>query len=658
MRESNFPRKSSYKGPRNRRAAEQLRKKKQRMILGGVGAAAAVLIAAIVFWPEKEEKKTEAVIAETESTEAPVRKSVTVDGISLDGMNREEAKKVLMEKHPWNLQVAREGENGESTEAPVRKSVTVDGISLDGMNREEAKKVLMEKHPWNLQVAREGENGRETLTISNMAEPAIDNLLDEIFASQEGGTYILSIVGEEAAIEAEVAAVARAWDVKAQNTKLDHFDNSTGKYVFTEGKSGKLVDQEKLTADIEAVIASGNYRQTIDVSFVETTPENSDKVKAEYKTLATFTTNTTSNSKRNTNVRLAAEALNGTIVQPGAPENSDKVKAEYKTLATFTTNTTSNSKRNTNVRLAAEALNGTIVQPGEEFSFNKVVGQRTAEKGYQAAAAYSSGEVVQEIGGGVCQISSTMYRVVFQAGMEITYRRSHTFEPQAAAAYSSGEVVQEIGGGVCQISSTMYRVVFQAGMEITYRRSHTFEPNYVTPGQDAAISWEQPDFKFINRSKGPICIRASYADQKATVSIYGIPVLEDGITWDLYSEKTGEVDPPEPTYIEDQTLEPGTEKVQKAGSNGTTWVTYKVVYKDGKEIERVKDHEKTYKGHAAVIRRNTSPVKLTPEETKPAAETTAAPSVDGMPDEYVPGEDMIVEPEPSLEAPEEEEVEE
>ena len=188
MRESNFPRKSSYKGPRNRRAAEQLRKKKQRMILGGVGAAAAAaLIAAIVFWPEKEEKKTEAVIAETESTEAPVRKS----------------------------------------------------------------------------VAREGENGRETLTISNMAEPAIDGLLDEIFASQEGGTYILNIAGEEAAIEAEVAAVARAWDVKAQNTKLDHFDNNTGKYVFTEGKSGKLVDQEKLAADIEAVIASGNYRQTI-----------------------------------------------------------------------------------------------------------------------------------------------------------------------------------------------------------------------------------------------------------------------------------------------------------------------------------------------------------------------------------------------------------
>lgn len=510
MNQSDFPRKSSYKGPRNKRLAQQKKRKKQKIMFASVGAAAVVaLTAAVIFWPEKENKEAEAFVTET-----------------------------------------------QSTEAPLRDPVTVDGISLEGMSREEAKKTLMEKYPWNFQVAREGKDGKETLTISNMVEPEIDKLLDEIFTSKEGGDYILEINGEKEAIEAEVAAVARAWDVKPQNTKLDHFDNNTGKFVFTEGKAGKIVDQEKLAAKIEAVIASGDYKQTIDVPFLET-----------------------------------------------APEDPDKVKSQYQTLATFTTKTTSNAKRNTNVRLAAEALNGTIVQPGEEFSFNEVVGQRTEEKGYQAAAAYSS-----------------------------------------------GEVVQEIGGGVCQISSTLYRVVFQSGMEITYRRSHTFEPNYVTPGQDAAISWEQPDFKFINRSEGPICIRASYADQKATVSIYGIPVLEEGITWDLYSEKTGEVDPPEPTYVEDQTLEPGTEKIEKAGTNGTTWVTYKVVYKDGKEIERIKDHEKTYKGHAAVIRRNTSDKKLSPEETESVSETTVAQTVDGMPDDYVPGEGVTVSPEPSLEA--------
>ena len=80
--------------------------------------------------------------------------------------------------------------------------------------------------------------------------------------------------------------------------------------------------------------------------------------------------------------------------------SASQAKEAYKTIATFTTETTNNQKRNTNVRLAAEALNGTIVQPGEEFSFNSVVGQRTAEKGYQEAAAYNSGSVVQEIGGG------------------------------------------------------------------------------------------------------------------------------------------------------------------------------------------------------------------------------------------------------------------
>ena len=61
------------------------------------------------------------------------------------------------------------------------------------------------------------------------------------------------------------------------------------------------------------------------------------------------------------------------------------------------------------MKLAAKAINGIVLQPGEEFSFNNRVGERTEAKGYQAAAAYNNGEVVQEIGGGVCQVSSTMY---------------------------------------------------------------------------------------------------------------------------------------------------------------------------------------------------------------------------------------------------------
>ena len=85
-----------------------------------------------------------------------------------------------------------------------------------------------------------------------------------------------------------------------------------------------------------------------------------------------------------------------------------------------------------------------------------------------------------------------------------------------------------------------------------------------------------------------------------TVSIYGIPILEEGTKLDLVSEKVEELDPPAPAYEEDQTLEPGVEIQKSAGSKGSRWITYKVVYKDGKEISREQDHKTTYKGHAPV----------------------------------------------------------
>ena len=127
----------------------------------------------------------------------------------------------------------------------------------------------------------------------------------------------------------------------------------------------------------------------------------------------------------------------------------------------------------------------------------------------------------------------------------------------------------QIGGGVCQVSSTMYNAVVKAGLKTTMRRSHTFEPSYVTPGTDATVSWGGPDYKFVNNSSAAIGIRASYYNQTCTVSIYGIPVLEDGVTHSLKSTKLSETDPPAPTYEEDPTLAPGAEKVKSNGSKGS-----------------------------------------------------------------------------------------
>lgn len=97
-------------------------------------------------------------------------------------------------------------------------------------------------------------------------------------------------------------------------------------------------------------------------------------------------------------------------------------------LGTFsTTYNTSNTNRVTNLELASEKVNGTIILPGETFSYNKVVGERTIAKGYKEAAVYSGGKVVDGIGGGICQLSSTLYNAVIYANLEITSRSNHRF---------------------------------------------------------------------------------------------------------------------------------------------------------------------------------------------------------------------------------------
>ncbi|EFM09953.1 VanW family protein [Paenibacillus curdlanolyticus YK9] len=123
-----------------------------------------------------------------------------------------------------------------------------------------------------------------------------------------------------------------------------------------------------------------------------------------------------------------------------------------------------NANRSHNIALAAKAINNTVVFPGESFSFNEVVGMRTVDKGYKSAPV-----IVR------------------------------------------GEVSEGIGGGICQISSTLFNAVDRAGIRIIQRYSHSRNVPYVPPGRDATVSWYGPDFVFHNQYNQPILIR-SYAN--------------------------------------------------------------------------------------------------------------------------------------------------
>lgn len=149
-------------------------------------------------------------------------------------------------------------------------------------------------------------------------------------------------------------------------------------------------------------------------------------------------------------------------------------------LATYSTKYVHNPDRTTNLRLASNKINGKVIMPGEEFSFNKVVGRRTVSAGYKNAAIFSDGQVTDGLGGGICQVTSTLYN----------------------------------------------SVVF-ANLDITTRRNHMFVPSYVTGGRDATVVYGSTDFKFKNSRSYPIKIVSSVEGGIATVSIYGYKNAND-----------------------------------------------------------------------------------------------------------------------------------
>jgi vancomycin resistance protein YoaR len=138
-----------------------------------------------------------------------------------------------------------------------------------------------------------------------------------------------------------------------------------------------------------------------------------------------------------------------------------------------------NKKRSTNIKLAVEAINNHVVFPGETFSFNAVVGKRTKEKGYEKA------------------------KVIVR-----------------------GEYAEDIGGGICQVSSTLFNAVDSAGLKIVQRFSHSRHVPYIPPGRDATVSWYGPDFEFKNMYNQPILIQARTLGNLLVIKLYSSEVVE------------------------------------------------------------------------------------------------------------------------------------
>lgn len=344
--------------------------------------------------------------------------------------------------------------------------------------------------------------------------------------------------------------------------------------IITSGKDGVLIDLYKFKKDILSSLTTNSETLVINIPVTDEKTKNVD-IEAIYKEIykdpvdAYFTTDPyvvyPSSNGLDFNISLdEAKSLLSNYQEeytiplktlyPNVLTSQIGSEAFPDLLSQFSTSfSSSNYNRSTNIILAAEKINGTVLMPGETFSYNQVVGQRTKEAGFKEAPAYLN-----------------------------------------------GEVVQEYGGGICQVSSTLYNAVLYANLTITERTNHGFKPSYVKPGLDATVSWGGPDFKFTNNRNYPIRIVCDSSGKKLRIYIYGLKTDND-YTVELDAQYISTVYY-KTTYKTDSSLSSGESRVIQSGSNGCKTATYKNLYdKNGNLVSSECISRDTYNPHNKVV---------------------------------------------------------
>lgn len=312
--------------------------------------------------------------------------------------------------------------------------------------------------------------------------------------------YPINVEFDRATVEAIVNEQGDRYNVEAKNATLSKAD---GDFVVTPGTKGEKIDANASVSRIMSNLDNFTGSDlTIDMVVVEDIP------------------------------KATAEDL----------EKIHDVIGRYKTSFK-----TSNADRSGNVRNGTRLVNGTVLLPGDSFSMYQTVSPFTEENGYYLAGSYLN-----------------------------------------------GMVVESLGGGICQVSSTLYNAVLRAELQVDERHNHSMIVSYVDLSSDAAISGTSKDFKFTNNTEYPIYIEGITTEDKQVVfTIYGVETRPSNREVSYESEKISETVPEGDKIIADPSLPLGSISTQSAhtGYVGKLW---KIVKVDGKETERVEVNKSTY----------------------------------------------------------------
>ena len=437
------------------------------------------------------------------------------------------------------------------------EGVTVNGVNVGGMTKEEAKAAVLpsleeSKKALCINVtlgdASEAFSGETIATTDNL-----DELIEEAFnlvredkgfeavsaeveqIKTQGKDFPITLAFDEEALKAAVNAFADAHDTKPVDASFA-YNKKENKIEFTQDVPGRTVDREALLAAL---------------------------LNAQ-----------------------AGETLTAPAEETAAAITLANAKEHYVLRKSYTTNySKSNRNRKENIRHGAmDLLTGTVVHPGEVFSMNQCLGTRRNDGHWKIATAFQQ-----------------------------------------------GKHVKEYGGGVCQISSTLYNCAVMADMEIVFRQNHSMPVDYVDKGRDATINslGNIIDFKFKNSSKADILIIANANGSTLTIEIWGIPIIEDS---------NGEYDEIRiPTPKKTKTLKPSGEvlytvdaskpvgyKEKVAGRrDGSVWQSMKEYYLNGVLVKSEKLAVSTYKAYAGeyIVGPDATEAPETPKPTDPGSDT-------------------------------------
>ncbi len=411
----------------------------------------------------------------------------------------------------------------------ILKGVSIDKLDVSGMTREEALAAL-ESYEKNLggQSIKLGigdnviEAKLSDLGVTFDNEDLVDEAIgvghagnivkrykDQKDLQHSGKTFPLSWQTNEDTVRTYVENNCTKYDKKAQNASLTR---ENGAFNFVAGTEGLELNVDSAVRTISDYLENSWTSDNTEVLNLET--------------------------------------------QVTEPEGSAEELANIKDLlGSFTTSfSTSGSNRCKNVSSGASHINGTVLYPGEEFSAYETVSPFTEANGYAMAGSYLN-----------------------------------------------GEVVDSMGGGICQVSTTLYNAVLRAELNVTESSPHSMTVHYVDLSEDAAIAGTYKDFKFVNSTEYPIYIEGyTTSDKKITFNIYGKETRDKNRTISFESQMVSET--PATTILqEDAGQGIGYKAVSSKGSSGYVAELYKIVKVNGVETDRIKVNKSTYKGTNRVV---------------------------------------------------------